>query len=131
MGAWGIGVFENDSALDWIYELNSIKDVSGLQQYFDLVISQQYAEIDESCFALAAAEVVAALVGAEATDLPGEVKQWVSDHPLKVSLDQRKTAVQAVDLVLSSSEAQELWSGADEYNEWRSLLNHLISRLKP
>ena len=136
MGAWGLGNFENDDALDWVFELQSAKDLSVVVETFDQVIesSEGYVDAWESAIALAAAEVVAALAGQPAAQLPGEVMEWVKDYTSEnkaISLDASimNKAKQAVTIVLTNSELQELWEETEEYDQWKSVIVDLQKRL--
>jgi len=79
VGAWGTGAFENDTALDWLFELRHSIDLVLLKASLDTVVGgdQAYIDADLGSTGLAAAEVVAALGGQPATDLPQEVRDWV------------------------------------------------------
>ena len=82
MGAWGTGSFENDAALDWLPELEEADGPDVLDRTLRRVTEagDDYLEVDEGAAAIAAAEVVAALLGAPAPDLPDEVRAWVEVH---------------------------------------------------
>lgn len=79
MGASGYSAFENDHALDWLAQLESAEDTSIFTDTFDAVLNagEDYIEITEASNAIAAAEVVAALLGRKATSLPAEVVEWI------------------------------------------------------
>lgn len=134
MGAWGAGIFENDAALDWVYELEGDDTLDTLEAAFNAVMSaEDYIDADEGSYALAAAEVVAALAGRPDTTLPEEVTQWVAAH---AGLDARpllEPARKAIQLVLESddSELRELWEEAepDDFAAWQAAVNELRSRL--
>jgi hypothetical protein len=136
MGAWGLGNFENDDALDWVFELQSAKDLSVVVETFDQVIesSEGYVDAWESAIALAAAEVVAALAGQPAAQLPDEVLEWVKGYTSEnkaISLDASvvNKAKQAVTIILTNSELQELWEETEEYDQWESVIADLQKRL--
>ena len=65
MGAWGTGVFDNDTACDWVGELVESSDLSRIETTLDNVLQagSGYLEAPEAEEALAAAEVVARLQG--------------------------------------------------------------------
>ncbi len=130
MGAWGYGNFENDDALDWIYELEEASDTSAIVAALARVTdeSADYLEAPECCNALAAAEVVAALNGKAASSLPDEVTTWIKGKakPESALLAMTKRAVGAV---LGDSELKELWEETEHYDVWRQTVEDLKVRL--
>ncbi len=64
MGAWGKGTFENDAAVDWMSDLSEDGDASmvrgGLSTAAD---ADRRIDSDRCCEALAACEIVAAVLG--------------------------------------------------------------------
>src|SRR5262245_7465737 len=65
MGAWGTGIFDNDTACDWAYDLAESNDLSLIESAFDKVLNvgAEYLDADEAQEALAAAEAIARLKG--------------------------------------------------------------------
>lgn len=129
MGAWGAGSFDNDDALDWCAEL----EAEGLPAAGGALraakeLADDYLEAPESSMALAAAEVVAALRGRPAADLPEHVAAWVAAHPDDPGDDLVRLAREAVDAVAAGSELAELWGEVDDA-EWRAAVADLRSRL--
>ena len=100
MGAWGAGNFENDSALDWVVDL---EDQEGME-----LVLQTLAERGEGGEGiLAAAEVVAALNGNASAELPEEVVDWIVDKPAPGD-DFTRSALDGVEWVWSASELRWL-----------------------
>lgn len=130
MGAWGVGTFENDDAGDWVYRL---EESEGLKLLTDTLSPAAdptgYLEAPTCTEALAAAEVVAALAGRPAPDLPEEVQAWVKAHRAKVPSDLRELALRAVDQVAGDSELKELWQESDEMEAWSDRVQELRGRL--
>lgn len=130
MGAWGIGNFENDEAMDWIYELEDSKDFAVLERALKAVTRDESgaADVFDACAALAAAETVAALLGFPPDDLPEEVESWIDGKPEPpnnlVALAQR-----AVEAVKKKSELRDLWEEQENVDEWTEVLNDTQSRL--
>lgn len=131
MGAWGVKIFENDDALDWVSELEKAEDSSLIEETLRVASErgEAYLEAPEACMALAAAEVVATLHNASTPDLPNEVKQWVSQHRLGNS-HLTQLALSAVQRIKSNSELKELWDESDSAAEWSEVLGDLETRLK-
>jgi Domain of unknown function (DUF4259) len=129
MGAWGAGVFENDTALDWLDALERTGAAAvnaALRSLPDAAAG--YVDADQASDALAAAEIVAASRGHPAAELPGEAADWVQAHGPSVPYDLTEVAVDAVARIRTDSELRDLWeeSGADE---WYAALDDLLARL--
>src|SRR5687768_5419114 len=108
MGAWGHGSFDNDDAMDWVVELEGAEGTEPIAEAFEAVldVGDDYLEATEASMGLAAAEVVAALLGKPAAKLPEEVTAWVTGKkPPKAALV--KQAQRIVKRVLKDSELKE------------------------
>jgi hypothetical protein len=130
MGAWGLTAFENDDALDWVIELESVADTTFISDTLAFVneSEEDYLDTSDSCFALAAAEVVAALGGKPPPNLPDGVVKWIAgrEEPQPALISSAKQAVKAV---LEDSELKELWEETDEYEDWVEEVEGLLDRL--
>jgi hypothetical protein len=139
MGAWGSGSFENDTAMDWAADVQSVEDVGqpferlkretdSYQGEGELVIDADFA-----CELLAAAEAVALLMGRPSRDVPEELAQRLrgAGEPDNLLFHQARNAVLHV---MRNSELAELWEeaaeGQDE-NEWLGELTGLFDRPNP
>lgn len=133
-GAWDIGPFENDDALDWVWELTDSDGLAPLNRAFDDVLrSPRYVEAPSASIAIAAAEVLAALKGTARDELPDEVTQWVEGRRLKADSRTVEKAVNAIRLIMDDevSELAQLWADAPELAEdWRASLEDLLERLQ-
>jgi hypothetical protein len=134
MGAWGTGNFENDTALDWVWDLEGSTDLGVVKAAIsDVLNCGDYLDSDIGCAGLAAAEVVAALRNRPMDGLPEEVSQWVETHKLVPSDTLVKDCLVAVDKIRNDdiSELKELWEeGGDPPTEWHSVLDSLAARLQ-
>src|SRR5690554_758006 len=78
MGAWGIGNFENDDAVDWSYDIADSKGVKVLTAPLRNVVSEaDYLEAPDCCQALASAEIIAKTLSQDTSDLPEEIQNWL------------------------------------------------------
>lgn len=133
MGAWGAGNFENDTALDWVWELEQATDLSVVESAIaDVLNCDKYLDADLGSIGLAAAEVVAALRDKPPDDLPEEVSAWVQTHRITpgeaLVQDCRKAVARIRDA--EESELQELWGeDQDSLAEWQAALDGLLTRL--
>jgi len=130
-GAWGVGSFENDSALGWVYELERAKSVNFLSSTFNKVQGGSYIDVDVCSAALAAAEIVASINNRSLANLPKEVQAWVKKYSVKATDQLKSSAVNAISRCeeSSSSELARLWEESDK-SEWSSFLSNLKSRLE-
>jgi hypothetical protein len=120
-----------DAAVDWALEFVDGNSQSKLAKAFDTVIDggAKYLEVDEAHAAIAAAEVVAALLGKPASNLPDELEEWVSGKRLR-NPKILPRAVKAVKSVARKSELKDLWQEAGRLNQWKASVNELLARLK-
>lgn len=128
MGAWDVGPFDNDDALDWTWQLDDATDFAVVRRALD-VPATGHLEAPDGAEAVAAAEVVAASLGRPPAAMPDSVSSWVREYGDRVGDDERRAAVAAVDRVLSDeSELRELWDEADE--DWVAVTEDLATRLR-
>jgi len=133
-GAWDVGSFDNDDALDWVWELSESDDLSLVEDTLQSAVeAPAYLEAPTGSMAVAAAEVVAALRGNPSPKLPPEVSDWIKAHKLSISDEQLRAAREAVANVRNaeSSELAQLWSESDDMASlWHAELSNLLERLE-
>ena len=131
MGAWDIGSFDNDDALDWVIELEKARDFSILEEAFETVIDQKgdMPDATDCSIALCAAEVLAGLLDNPVSDVPDEALEWIEDKP-EPSEELIKLGLKAIAVILDESELKELWLEADEYQDWEDNVTSLVENLK-
>lgn len=124
MGAWSHQPFGNDTANDWAYGLEDVRDLSLIEAAFDAVNNEEGEYLDASVAeeAVAAAEALAHLMGrATETDTYTEkVQAWaksISAHPNPALKNKARQALQRV--LSDGSELRELWEEAEEYSQWQ------------
>lgn len=128
MGAWDYGSFSNDDALDFIPGVKSVDDLK--RSFASLkAVSGEPADSGISCEAIASADLVAAMMGRPAPDMPddlGDVLKQLGD-PSTGLMDDASNAVRQV---LDNSELAELWREAD-FAAWQDAIDDLLKRLDP
>lgn len=133
MGAWGHGTFENDTAMDWTYELEACSDLSILEETIaaggDFSESEEEMDADTACTTLAAAEVIAAMQSKPNSNLPDTVTSWIQGKP-KAPPELIKAASLAVSTLLEKSELKELWAETEENADWVAAVQDLLRRLQ-
>ena len=129
VGAWGSGSFENDNALDWVHALRKTKDDRMLRDAFGYALAQTYIEAPVAEEAIAAAEVIASAFGWPTTNLPKDVRDWVSNYSETITAQTAAVAVAALDRIVAASELRELWEEAGSLDEWLPIVADLKDRL--
>jgi len=129
-GAWGVGSFENDSALDWVYELETSSSAKFLISTMSQVPDAGYIDVDSCSAAMAAIEIVASLNQNSTEHLPEEVQSWLTVNSIESSNELKVAATQTLDFCSSSenSELAQLWEESLP-EEWAAYISELKSRL--
>ncbi|MGC4017387.1 MAG: DUF4259 domain-containing protein [Luteolibacter sp.] len=131
MGAWGTGCFENDDAMDWIWDLDDAEDTTLLKDIFSGCIeSKDYLESTDGSIVIAAAGVVAALNDQPDDELPDGVTAYVEKIGSEPSADLLALAAKAVKKVAGDSELKELWEEEDNLDGWLKAIGSLQKRLQ-
>ncbi len=129
MGAWGAGNFENDDALDFLAE---VEGTAALKAAIETLPLAGEGEVDatDACRAMAAAEIIAAMMGRPSPDCPPEFTAQVKTFG-KPAADLIELAHQGVSRVLFDSELLDLWTKSDSREDWNIVVTDLIERLNP
>jgi Domain of unknown function (DUF4259) len=134
MGAWGELAFDNDTACDWVFELEGIEDLSLVESALAEVaaVKDAYLDQDSACNALAACEVLARLNGQPGYNNASTeaVDRWVAAHPIRPSdalLGRAEAAIARV--VADESELRALWQEVGEAS-WLRSVEDLRRRLR-
>lgn len=134
MGTWGAGNFENDTALDWVWKLQESADLAVVEAAIaDVLDCSDDLDADLGSIGLAAAEVVAALRGKPAAELPEEVAHWVGLHSMIPCDALVRDCLAAVHKIRNDdiSELKELWEEEGDLPlEWYAVLGNLAARLQ-
>jgi hypothetical protein len=128
MGAWSHEPFGNDTAGDWVYQLEDALGLDFLEQTLDHALDEdeEYLEAPEAEEALAAVEVLVHLLGKGASfeKLPEDVGTWVAACTEKPSQPLVNKALRALARIGSeSSELRELWEESEDFEAWKKSLN--------
>lgn len=124
MGAWGAGSFENDAALDFAGEIESLDDVkAGFAAE-----GQEEIEADLASRVIVAAECVAAMRGHRNPDMPAGLAERVHGFG-KPSIELFDTARNNLSAVMSRSELLELWGESEEKGAFARAVTDLMERL--
>lgn len=132
MGAWGHRTFQDDSACDWVYDLEAAEDPL---QFLDESLTPEdtdYIEYDDGCAILGACETIYGIKHESREPQAEAFTKWVDNHK---SLDVSSLVPKAITAVQSvlgeDSELNELWSENPEfYSQWRARIEELIAGLQ-
>ena len=130
-GAWGYDSFDNDDAGDWVSNsLVPTRDTAVLEKAVTKIVNKWFSPGAPDCSeAIAACEVIAALGGKPAPDLPEEVQQWVVRVKQVPSADLRKSGMDALERIIKKSELRDLWGETPDFEKWKATVEDLKHRL--
>ena len=122
MGTWSTKPFGNDTASDWLWELEESKDESVIKAALEAE-----ADGDET---IAAAAVVEAARRQPVGKLPPKAKAWVSEHGFVPSNELVEQAIAAVEKIKAGSELRELWEESSSLKQWLKQMDLLLAGLR-
>jgi hypothetical protein len=134
MGAWGFGALENDDACDYADEIVAEQNLSGVERTLDktLGVSTGYLEAPDGAETLAAAEILARLLGRPGAGSPRleALDDWIARAKLSPAHELVDKARRAVERVMTEpSELMELWFDSNDFDSWKSSVEDLSRRL--
>lgn len=131
MSTWDYYNFDNDAAADFAEEFLENPNEAVLYEALATAAEEEgHLEADIASEALAAAEIVAAILGRPAPDIPPGLLPAVARLDAGDSEDLRELAEEAVAAVLNKSELQQEWAGRSDYANWQHLQQNLLTRLQ-
>ena len=130
MGSWGMGNFDNDTALNWVSDFvdnpkpgmvdEALRNMGDAKKQQDTAANEK---------ALAAAEVVAAMKGSPSEELPAELDDMLQSFKVKPNRELLQLARQATLAVKTQSELRELWETTGDMEIWLEHVDDLLGRL--
>jgi hypothetical protein len=142
LGAWGVGNFENDSALDWIQDfLDSPDKIKTLKNIIELANNRQGlfakvfnrdSELEEpdASAVLVSCEIISVFLGKPSFDLQDDLKDWAINNQLKIDSTLVNNALRAISLVKNNSELKVLWEETNDFELWLKEVDNLETRLE-
>jgi hypothetical protein len=133
MGAWGHLNFENDTALDFVWELEE-KGINWIKNAFEVINGREedsFLDSDLCAEALAGIEFIAAAKGNPAADFPEDAEEWLQKNKAGLLANYHWIAKskQAIDRIQHNSELKDLWEETNEFEEWTKVLEDLSKRI--
>ena len=128
MGAWGVKSFENDSALDFITELEDEKDLTIIVFKFSEFISaseeEEIIDSDMATEVLAAAEIVSVLLGNLSDEVPKKIYKWIEK---KRNYDRKIISLfnEIINEGDFDNEFINTWNNYTKDQKWKYILNYL------
>ncbi|SIS74393.1 DUF4259 domain-containing protein [Neptunomonas antarctica] len=132
MGAWGIGVFDDDTSCEVIED--AMDEGLSISELVDQAISSsecKYLEYTECHEIIVAAAMVNSLINKVSYDGIDGLDKWLSKQHLDTVVPFKGKLAAALSRVLGeSSELNELWAGnEDDYPTWKANLEAIIHDL--
>src|SRR5262245_22253908 len=133
MGAWDVGPFQNDDALDWLGTFFRTPGLVAAEAAFQAIPSEDshYLDAGVASECVAAAEVVAALRGRPGPRLPRVLLTWslLSRWRGLAKPEICAAARRAIQRIAANSELRDLWLESPSRNEWQAGMDDLVIRL--
>jgi hypothetical protein len=134
MGTWGVGTLDNDTAVDWMYGLGEVGDLSLIEGTLDRALAAvgENLEAPDAEEALAAAEAVARMLGnfGVRNDYTETMDAWVAYMNRRPPPDLVAKAQRIVARIQEQpSELLERWTKTDKSEAWSRSLADLAKRL--
>lgn len=131
MGTWGYRNFDNDTAADFAADFrDQHNEAMLLAALATAAEEEEYIEAEVASEALAAAEIVAAILGKPSKDFPADLIPVIVKLDAGESEDLRELAQEAVEAVRKQSELQELWAETSDAAAWQQEQQGLLDRLE-
>ena len=132
MGAWGMGVFDDDTSCEVIEE--AMDEGSPISELVEKAISSsecEYIEYTECHEIIVAAAMVNSLINKVSYDGIDDLDKWLSKQNIEIVAPFKGKLAAALSCVLGeSSELNELWAeNEDDYLAWKGNLEAIISGL--
>ncbi len=136
MGAWGTGIFENDTACDFAEIVADGGGIPSVEDALNRVLwcGVEYLEASVAAEGLAAAEIVARSNGSPGEETPytARIDRWIEGTQPSVGPELIEKAKQATTRVLSEpSELLELWMPSRDFDRWKRSVEAVLNRLTP
>lgn len=134
MGAWGTLNFENDTALDLVYEIEE-EGANRIKIAIEAVNSREedsFLDSDLCSEALAAIEYIAAAKDKVSEDFPEDAEEWLTPANKENLLAIRNliaNSKQAIDRIKHNSELKDLWEESEDFEDWNKVLDGLVTRI--
>lgn len=135
MGYWGLGIFENDDAVDLLSEFEKQNSFSVLVSAVEEIITEDQVEVEEVNQAAAAIEIIAAIYESKSHSFPEmesmTYEQLVSNFNHKVTNSVLSLCEDAIAVItrLNENMQVEVLDNLGQLEEWLDNIDELSERL--
>jgi len=133
MGAWGHTNFDNDTAQDFVAEVEEggIDRIVSAIDVINAIEEDAYVDSNLATEALAAIEYIATAKDRMAEDFPEDAEDWVNAHKAQLLTIRGIVAKsqKAIDRIKNNSELKEFWEETEDFGKWTSVLDDLNTRI--
>ncbi|AEW02879.1 hypothetical protein A4D02_02510 [Niastella koreensis] len=133
MGSWGFTNFDNDTAQDFVAEVEEggIDRIVSAIEVIKSIDEDAYLDSDLCAEALAAIEYIATAKGHMAEDFPEDAEDWVNAHKAQLQIIRGIVVKcqQAIDRIKNNSELKDLWEETEDFENWKKVLDDLNTRI--
>lgn len=133
MGAWNVGIFDDDTAHDCLDEVIATEPIDYFEKSFKFAIEASYLEYNDCHRVTVSSAIIDMILNKTQYEIiHNSWEKWINNHKdLKPYLI-IDLAIQALEKVISEdSELNELWSENEvDYPKWKKNIELLILRLK-
>lgn len=133
-GAWDVGPFDNDDALDFVYELADSKSYRMVWSAFGPCMRAKDSYLDswDGSRAVAAAALVAANLSGDTSAVPEEIRDWISAKSWAADVKLVGTAEVCMKTVTNAetSELAELWADSGLFDDWKATITAIEESLQ-
>lgn len=132
MADWGVGIYENDDAMDWIYDLVESSSLSRVKKALDIVAQDHSGSLELADYrvALAAADIVAGLDGDMNPRLPEEAEEWINLMN-RSAFSLKDEAWEVVSEIIENSKLRSKIEAGGNLPQWKEIMEGLLERLAP
>jgi hypothetical protein len=134
MGAWGVGIFEDDAAYEWVDKILDSDDPEEIfESIFIYALDTNYIEYDDCHGVTVSAATIDMILNKTKYDIEDDdLPSWANDNRSKLAVKRLvPQAIKALKVITGKkSELNELWQENEaEYDFWKDKIDRLISRL--
>lgn len=132
MGAWDVGIWDNDDAADLIGDLSESNGLDVLQASLrPTEVKGYYLEAPEGVRILCTADTLLSALDLGDSSVPEDVSKWLKSH---ANLDFRSLIPEALSktrrVLAENSELRELWEENEElFPQWLARVEAMIKSL--
>ncbi len=131
MGAWGVGIFDDDTSCDFIDKAMDTGAVALIEEAME-VDMDRYIDFEDAHKIIVSAALIDTVVNATDHQYPSEnFALWLKDQPHAEIAGFKDDIALRLHSVLADSELSELWQDEeDKFPQWKAIIARLIQSLE-